>query len=107
LLLCNTKLTQIAQVTQLEHFDVCFFNNIISSEEVFWIWHLPFHPVSTKLDKPSQTYFPPHYTPHRSEFGEEFGEGSLEPLTRAAERGSAELTVVASRRSPTPHPLLW
>ncbi len=38
---------------------------------------------------------------NRSEFGEEFGEGSLEPLTRAAERGSAELTVEASRRSPT------
>ena len=45
---------------------------------------------------------------NRSEFGEEFGEGSLEPLTRAAERGSvfgeltraAELTVEASRRSP-------
>jgi hypothetical protein len=38
---------------------------------------------------------------NRSEFGEEFGEGSLEPLTRAAERGSAELTVEASRRSTT------
>jgi hypothetical protein len=38
---------------------------------------------------------------NRSEFGEEFGEGSLEPLTRAAERGSAELTVEASRRSPS------
>ncbi|MBW4502289.1 MAG: hypothetical protein KME57_22640 [Scytonema hyalinum WJT4-NPBG1] len=37
---------------------------------------------------------------NRSEFGEEFGEGSLEPLTRVAERGSAELTVEASRRSP-------
>ncbi len=37
---------------------------------------------------------------NRSEFGEEFGEGSLEPLTRAAERGSAELSVEASRRSP-------
>ena len=37
---------------------------------------------------------------NRSEFGEEFGEGSLEPLTRGAERGSAELTVEASRRSP-------
>ena len=33
-------------------------------------------------------------------FGEEFGEGSLEPLTRAAERGSADLTVEASRRGP-------
>ncbi len=49
----------------------------------------------------------------RSEFGEEFGEGSLEPLTRAAERGSvfgeltraAELTVEASRRSLGQSPL--